>query len=87
MQSEECALPPHLVDVLDAATELTPNQRARAAHLLAKHVKTFPAPGTPITGRTDAVMHDIEHWFNETYKMQSEKTVSEKDQDTAGIGG
>ena len=60
MQSEECALPPHLVDVLDAATELTPNQRARAAHLLAKHVKTFPAPGTPITGRTDAVMHDID---------------------------
>ena len=37
MQSEECALPPHLVDVLDAATELTTNQRARAAHLLAKH--------------------------------------------------
>ena len=60
MQSEECALPPHLMDVLDAATELTTNQRARAAHLLAKHVKTFPAPGTPITGRTEAVMHDID---------------------------
>ena len=49
IQTEEGALPPHLVDVLDAATELTANQRARAAHLLAKHVKTFPAPGTPIT--------------------------------------
>ena len=46
--TEEGALPPHLIDVLDAATELTPIQRARAATLLAKHVKTFPAPGTPI---------------------------------------
>ena len=60
IQTEEGALPPHLIDVLDAATELTANQRARAAHLLAKHVKTFPAPGTPITGHTEAVMHDID---------------------------
>ena len=56
----ECALPPHLTDVLDAATELTSDQRARAADLLAKHINTFPAPGTPITGRTEAVMHDID---------------------------
>ena len=56
----ECALPPHLTDVLDAATELTSDQRARAAELLAKHINTFPAPGTPITGRTEAVMHDID---------------------------
>ena len=60
IHTEEGALPPHLIDVLDAATELTSNQRARAATLLAKHVKTFPAPGTPITGRTEAVMHDID---------------------------
>ena len=53
MNAEEGALPPHLIDVLDAATELTSNQRARAAALLAKHVNTFPAPGTPITGRTE----------------------------------
>ena len=33
---------------------------ARAANLLAKHIHTFPAPGTPITGRTDAVEHDID---------------------------
>ena len=56
----ECALPPHLTDVLDAATELTSDQRAHAADLLAKQVNTFPAPGTPITGRTEAVMHDID---------------------------
>ena len=58
--TEEGALPQHLIDVLDAATELTTNQRARAATLLAKHVHTFPAPGTPITGRTEAVVHDID---------------------------
>ena len=58
IHTEEGALPQHLID--DAATELTTNQRARAATLLAKHVHTFPAPGTPITGRTEAVMHDID---------------------------
>ena len=56
----ECALPPHLLDVLDAASDLTSDQRARAADLLAKHVHTFPAPGTPITGRTEAVVHEID---------------------------
>ena len=43
IHTEEGALPQHLIDVLDAATELTNNQRARAATLLAKHVRTFPA--------------------------------------------
>ena len=56
----ECALPPHLLDVLDAASDLTSDQRACAADLLAKHINTFPAPGTPITGRTDAVVHEID---------------------------
>ena len=56
----EDALPPHLISVLDAATELMEVQRARAAALLAKHANTFPAPGSPITGRTDAVVHEID---------------------------
>ena len=56
----ECALPPHLLDVLDASSDLTSDQRARAADLLAKHIHTFPAPGTPITGRTEAVVHEID---------------------------
>ena len=56
----EDRLPPHLIDVLDPASGLTSDQRARAANLLAKHIHTFPAPGTPITGRTDAVVHDID---------------------------
>ena len=56
----ECALPPHLIDVLDAASDLTSDHRARAADLLAKHINTFPAPGTPITGRTEAVVHEID---------------------------
>ena len=56
----EDALPPHLISVLDAATELTEDQRARAAALLAKHVNTFPTPGSPITGRTDVVVHEID---------------------------
>ena len=54
----EDALPPHLISVLDAASELSRDQRARAAALLAKHVNTFPAPGSPIAGRT--VVHEID---------------------------
>ena len=56
----ECVLPPYLIDVLDAASDLTSDQRARATDLLAKHINTFPAPGTPTTGRTDAVVHEID---------------------------
>ena len=55
----ECALPPHLLDMPDAASDLTSDQCARAADLLAKHIHTFPAPGTPITGQTEAVVHEI----------------------------
>ena len=56
----ECALPPHLLDVLDAASDLKSDQRVCAADLLAKHIHTFPAPGTPITGQTEAVVHEID---------------------------
>ena len=37
----ECALPPHLIDVLDATSELTSGQHVRAANLLAKHITRF----------------------------------------------
>ena len=34
---------------------------ARAANLLAKHIHTFPAPGSPITGHTtEMVVHEID---------------------------
>ena len=56
----EDALPPHLVSVFDTASELTSDQSARAATLLAKHIHTFPAPGSPITGRTDVVVYKID---------------------------
>ena len=46
VNAEESALPPHLIDVLDAATELTSNH--------------FPSTRNTITGRTEAVMHDID---------------------------
>ena len=57
---ENARYPPHLLDVLDAASDLNSDQCARAADLLAKHINTFPAPGTPITGRTEAVVHEID---------------------------
>ena len=41
-------------------SEQTHEQPARAANLLAKHIHTFPAPGTPITGRTETVVHDFD---------------------------
>ena len=41
MQSEECALPPHLVDVLDAATELTTNQRVARSPSVGQACQNF----------------------------------------------
>ena len=55
----EDRLPPHLIDVLEQRADSRATS-ARAANLLAKHIHMFPAPGTPITGRTDAVVHDID---------------------------
>ena len=46
VHTDESALPPHLVALLDAASELSPDQPARAATLLGKHVKTFRARGS-----------------------------------------
>ena len=40
--------------------DLTPDQRLRAQTMLARFVSVFPTPGEPITGHTDAVLHDID---------------------------
>ena len=50
----EDRLPPHLIDVLDVASGLMSDQRAQPICWL------NISPGTPITGRTDAVEHDID---------------------------
>ena len=81
----ECALPPHLIDVLDAATDLTSDQRARTADLLMKHINTFPAPGTPITGRTEAVMHKIDTGSTRPIRCNPRKLSPKKIK--TGIGG
>ena len=74
----ECVLPPHLLDVLDAASDLTSDQRARAANLLAKHISTFPAPGTPITGRIDAVVHEIDTGSTRSIRCNPRKLSPKK---------
>ena len=74
----EDTLPPHLISVLDAASELTRDQRARATALLAKHVNTFPAPGSPITGRTDAVVHEIDTGSTRSIRCNPRKLSPKK---------
>ena len=83
----ECALPPHLIDVLDAATHLTSDQRARAADLLAKHINTYPAPGTPITGRTEAVMHEIDTGSTRSIHCNPRKLSPKENKNSTRIGG
>ena len=68
--AEECALPPHLIDVLDAATDLTSDQRARTADLLAKHINTFLAP--------EAVMHEIDTGFTRPIRCKPRKLSPKK---------
>ena len=52
--------------------------RARAADLLAKHIHTFPAPGTPITGRTEAVVHEIDTGFTRPIRCNPRKLSPKK---------
>ena len=82
----ECALPPHLIDVLHAANDLTSDQCACAADLLAKHIHTFPAPGTPITGRTEAVMHEIDTGSTRPIRCNP-RILSPKKKNSTGSGG
>ena len=67
----ECPLPPHLLYVLDAVSDLT-------SDLLAKHINTFPATGTPITGRTDVVVHEIDTGSTRPIRCNSRKLSPKK---------
>ena len=51
---------------------------ARTADLLAKHIHTFPAPGTPITGRTEAVVHEIDTGYTRPIRCNPRKLSPKK---------
>ena len=53
------AFPDHVSEML-VSDDLTPDQRLRAQRMLARFSSVFPIPGEPITGHTDAVLHDID---------------------------
>ena len=57
--SEVTDVPQHILSMVPEE-ELTSEQRDRATVLLGNYVAQFPAPGKPITGSTDAVLHDID---------------------------
>ena len=52
-------VPDHVKEML-VSEDLTADQRLRAQTMLARFVTVFPRPGEPITGHTDAVLHDID---------------------------
>ena len=56
---EVTEVPQHIMDMLPK-DKLTSEQRERATVLLGNYAAQFPAPGEPITGSTDAVLHDID---------------------------
>ena len=75
----ENVLPPHLISVPDAATELTEDQRAPSwPNILAKHVNTFSAAGSSITGRTDAVVHEIDNGSTRPIRCNPRKLSPKK---------
>ena len=51
---------------------------ARAADLLAKHIHTFPAPGTPITGRAEAVVQEIDTGSTRSIRCNPRKLSPKK---------
>ena len=53
-------LPYHLQELVDQTSgDLDGRQRRRLAEVLLEYASIFPVPGTPLTGHTDAVEHDI----------------------------
>ena len=53
-------LPRYLQDLVEqTCQDLDPAQRHRLATVLADYSDIFPVPGTPLTGHTDAMDHDI----------------------------
>ena len=57
--SEVMEVPQHITNMLPDG-ELTMEQRTQTTALLGRYVAQFPAPGDPITGNTDALLHDID---------------------------
>ena len=58
-------------------SERTHERPARTANLLAKHIHTFPAPGT-LGPRTDAVVHDIDTGSTRPIRCNPRKLLPKK---------
>ena len=55
------SLPAHLRDLLDQAShDLDTTQQCHLAYVLLQYSDLFPAPGSTLTGHTDAVEHKID---------------------------
>jgi len=53
-------LPGHIQQLVDQATELSDSERVRLGAALLPYIASFPAPGCPLMGRTDAILHEID---------------------------
>ena len=59
-QNTTRTLPRHLQDLVEqTCRDLDPTQRHHLATVLSEYSDIFPVPGTPLTGHTDAVEHNI----------------------------
>ena len=60
-QGELDSLPTHLHDLVSQTShDLDTTQQHRLADVLLRHADLFPAPGSTLTGHTDAVEHEID---------------------------
>jgi hypothetical protein len=53
-------LPEHLENLVMEAQDLSGEERTQLQELLCTYQESFPIPGSPITGRADAVLHEID---------------------------
>ena len=59
-QSGAGSLPVHLRDLLDQRSrDLDVTQQLQLADVILQYSDLFPVPGSPLTGHTDAVVHEI----------------------------
>jgi len=76
--SQSRRLPEHLSKLVRDNQDLTPVQQEAVRSLLGDYEHLFPSPGTPLTGQTSQVLHDIDTGSTRPIKVPLRRLSPEK---------
>ena len=80
------SLPTHLHDLVSQTSQdLDVSQQHRLAAILLQYTDLFPAPGSTLTGHTDAVDHEIDTGHSATHTLRTPPDVPLEDEKRRGM--